>query len=127
MNQPQMRQFTWSWPIIKTWLITIGVIWLLGYVGLGWLVKSFLVMMGLFLLTPVIAFLGLRWWVGRNVVQAPCPVCQSNITAFNNSQTRCPSCGEALSIVNRQIQRLTSAGTIDVQVVDVTSQVIEDD
>ena len=111
---------------LRTWLIVFGVIWLLGFMGLGWLVKSFFVLILLILLTPVVLFLGLRWWLGRNLVQAPCPVCGFAMAGLNNTQTRCPNCNESLQASNGQFQRITPPGAVDVDVVEVNAQVVED-
>lgn len=115
------------WQVLRPWIVTLAVIWVLGSVGLGWLVKSFLFLIGLMVITPILGFLGLRWWVRRTLVQDACPVCQYEFSALNNTQTRCPNCGEALTVENQRFQRPVSAGTIDVQAVEVTAQVVEDD
>ena len=124
-NPPQI--YAARWQTLRPWLVTLGVVWLLGSAGLGWLVKSFLFLMGLIVVTPILGFLGLRWWISRTLVQNACPVCQYEFSALNNSQANCPNCGEALSIQDGQFQRLSIPGTIDVQAVDVTVQAIEDD
>jgi hypothetical protein len=56
MNQIPPQSFSLSWQTIKPWLTTIVVIWLLGFVGLGWLVKSFLFLIGFFTIVPVVAY-----------------------------------------------------------------------
>ncbi len=111
---------------IRPWLIAITVIWLLGFIGLGWLVKSFFVLIALILLTPVVVFLGLRWWLQRNLTQDQCPVCDYEFVGLNQTQTRCPNCNEPLQIEDRQFQRLTPPGTIEVNAVEVAAQTLED-
>ena len=65
---------------IRPLLTTLVVVWLLGTLGLGWLVNSLLIIFGLLLITPVIAFVGINWWVKRNLVTDNCPVCGFEIT-----------------------------------------------
>jgi predicted RNA-binding Zn-ribbon protein involved in translation (DUF1610 family) len=127
MNQIPPQPFSLSWQTIKPWLTTIAVIWLLGFVGLGWLVKSFLFLIGFFTIVPVVAFFGLQWWLTRNLVQGNCPVCQEGLTALKNAQLNCPSCGESIRSTGRTFERISTPGTIDVQAVEVMSQVVDDD
>jgi len=100
------------------------VISLLGSVGLGWLVNSFLILVGCFI-TPIIAFLGFQWWLQRNLVQNRCPVCHSEFTGLNRTQLQCPSC-EPLKVEQGEFNRMTPPGTIDVQAVEVPSKPVED-
>jgi hypothetical protein len=104
----------------------IGIAWLLAALGLGWLVKSFLVLMGLLILAPVIAVIGFRWWIKRNIVQDACPVCQYEFAGFNGAEVQCPNCNEPLQVDDGKFRRLTPAGTIDVDAVEVSAQVLED-
>ncbi len=126
MNPNTTQRLLLSLSTIRSWLILFGVIWLVGFLGLGWLVKSLFVLFALVLLTPVVLFLGLRWWLGRNLIQAPCPVCGFAMAGLNNSQTRCPNCNESLQASNGQFQRITPPGTVDVEAVEVKAQVVED-
>lgn len=118
LNQPQ-RSFVLS--TMRSWLTFFLVIWLVGFIGLGWLLKSLLVLVGLILVTPVVLFVGLRWWLGRNLIQGACPSCGSEMTGFKNAQTTCPYCAQTVSIENSGMQRPSEPGTIDVQAVDVTT------
>ncbi len=104
----------------------LAIAWLLGLIGLGWLVKSFFVLLGLILITPVVAFLGLRWWIQRNLIQADCPVCHYDFTGFNQAEFRCPNCNEPLKAEAGQFKRMTPAGTIDIQAVEVPVQRLEE-
>jgi len=100
---------------------------LLVSIGLGWIVKSFLIVVGLFLLTPVVAFFALQWWLKRNLIEDNCPVCQYEFTALNQTQFQCANCGEPLKIEEGHFSRLTPPGTIDVTAVEVSSvQQLED-
>ena len=106
---------------ISNWLILLGIIWLLGSVGLGWLVKSVFILMGFLINAPIVAFWGLRWWLNRNLMEATCPVCSAPLVGINGQQTRCPSCQEPLKATDGEFQRLTPPGTVDVDVVDVSA------
>ena len=53
-------------------------------------------------------------------------MCGYELTGLSVVETRCPSCGEVLEIKNKTFQRVSSPGTIDVEVVDVTAQALED-
>lgn len=116
-NSPKIFQFNLS--NAGNWLVLLIVIWLLSSLGLGWLVKSVLILMGLALIAPALAFLGFRWWLSRNLIQDRCPVCNYEITALNQTQLQCPNCGEPLQAQQGRLQRLTPPGTIDIKAVEV--------
>ncbi|MDY6938938.1 MAG: hypothetical protein SWY16_14855 [Cyanobacteriota bacterium] len=105
---------------LSAWLMPVAIVSLLFAIGLGWLVKSFLIVIALLLLTPFILALGLRWWIGRNLVQEPCPVCEYQLAGLANNRLQCPSCGEVLEVRNGHFERSTPPGTIDVDAVDVS-------
>ncbi|MGL5065392.1 MAG: hypothetical protein ACRC62_35925 [Microcoleus sp.] len=113
-------------PAISNWLILLGIAWLLASIGLGWVVKSILILVGLLLLTPVVAFVALQWWLKRNLIEGSCPVCQYEFPALNQTQIQCPNCGEPLKIEEGQFKRLTPPGTIDVTAVEISAQQLED-
>ncbi|MCW6051629.1 hypothetical protein QUB60_20795 [Microcoleus sp. A2-C5] len=114
-------------PRISNWLILLGIACLLVSIGLGWVVKSFLIVVGLLLLTPVVGFFVLQWWLKRNLIEDKCPVCQYEFTALNQTQFQCANCGEPLKIEEGHFSRLTPPGTIDVTAVEVSSvQQLED-
>ncbi|MEG4997599.1 hypothetical protein [Microcoleus sp. B4-D4] len=114
-------------PRISNWLILLGIACVLGSIGLGWIVKSVLIVVGLLLLTPVVAFFALQWWLKRNLIEDNCPVCQYEFTALNQTQFQCANCGEPLKIEEGHFSRLTPPGTIDVTAVEVSSvQQLED-
>jgi predicted RNA-binding Zn-ribbon protein involved in translation (DUF1610 family) len=120
------KSFPINFSQLARWLTILAVIWLLGSLGLGWLVNSFLILVGLLLLTPVLAFAGFRWWLQRNLVQDQCPVCRHEFTGLNQTQLKCPNCGEPLKVEQSQFNRLTPPGTIDVQAVEVPSKSVEE-
>jgi predicted RNA-binding Zn-ribbon protein involved in translation (DUF1610 family) len=111
---------------LRPWLTLLAIFWLLASLGLGWLVNSLLIILGLLLLTPIIAFIGFRWWIQRNLVVDQCPVCRYEFTGLNNSKLQCPSCGEQLLVQNRHFQRFAPDGTIDITAVEVPTQSLEE-
>jgi len=102
------------------WLTVIAVAWLLGAIGLGWIVKSIAVLFVLILAAPVIAFIGFRWWLKRNLIEDNCPVCATPLAGLKNSQTVCPNCRTPLQIGRDGFERFTPEGTVEVNAVDVT-------
>lgn len=114
-------------PRISNWLILLGIACVLVSIGLGWVVKSLLIVVGLLLLTPVVGFFALQWWLKQNLIEDKCPVCQYEFTALNQTQFQCANCGEPLKIEEGHFSRLTPPGTIDVTAVEVSSvQQLED-
>lgn len=99
--------------------VVIGL--LLGAVGLQWVVNSILILIAFLIISPAIAFLGFRWWLKRNLVEDSCPVCAYTFTGFNNTDCRCPNCGESLKVESGKFIRETPPGTIDVTAVDVSA------
>ena len=116
-----LKSFQFNFSRLAGWLTLFLAIWLLGSVGLGWLVNSFVILVGLLISAPVVAFIWFRWWLQRNLVQAQCPVCNYELMALNRTQLQCPSCGELLKVEQGKLNRLTPPGTIDVQAVEVSA------
>ncbi len=102
------------------WLTVIGLAYLLGVVGLGWIVQSLLMIALLVIITPVIGFFGFRWWLRHNLVSAPCPVCSAPVSGLKNRSTTCLNCGTPLSFQGEYLQRATPEGTVEVSAVDIT-------
>ncbi|HEY9625735.1 MAG: hypothetical protein HY785_02760 [Oscillatoriophycideae cyanobacterium NC_groundwater_1537_Pr4_S-0.65um_50_18] len=126
MNPNSYRGWQFNLAGIRFWLVLFAVIWLLGSIGLGWIVKSVFILLGLLILAPIIGFWGFRWWLKRNLVVDQCPVCSYESAGINGTQMRCPSCGEPLQIEKGQFQRITPPGTVDVQAIDVSVKQIEE-
>jgi hypothetical protein len=126
VNQDSLKNFQLGMAEVSRLLLPFFIIWLLGAIGLGWLVKSLFFIFGLLLVTPVVAFLGFRWWLKRNLVQSQCPVCSYEFINLNKSEFSCPSCNESLTAQNGQFVRLTPPGTIDVSAVEVPGRSVED-
>lgn len=112
-------------PSVRFWLTVLGITWLLGAMGLGWLVQSAAIVLLILLVSPLLLFWGVRLWLRWNLVQGTCPVCDFEFASLQASSIRCPSCGELLTVRDRQFQRLTPPGTIDITAVEVNAQVID--
>ncbi len=126
MNQDTPKIFQLNLSGLTRWLTLIAIFMLLGTVGLGWLVNGFLILVGLAIISPFIGWLGLRWWLRRNLVEDKCPICTYEFTGFNGTDCRCPSCGEPLKVEQGHFNRLTPPGTIDVEAVEVSARALED-
>ena len=121
-----LKSFDLNISNLGRWIAVIGVAWLIGTVGLGWLVNWFLILLGLLILVPVIGFFGFRYWLQSNLIQDNCPVCHHEFTGLNKTQLPCPNCSEPLQVIQGKFNRFTPAGTIDVQAVEVSSQSRDD-
>lgn len=126
MNQERPKILKLNFSKVSNWLIILAVFWLLTSIGLGWLVNSIIIIVGIVLLLPILLFFGTQWWLSRNLIQDQCPVCGHEFTALNQTQCQCPSCGEPLQVKEGNFSRLTPPGTIDVQAVDVSVQKVDD-
>lgn len=127
MNLNGLNQVRLNVPGIGCWLTLIAGAMLLGAVGLGWLVKSILVLLLLLTLAPIGLFLGFRWWLKRNLVQGQCPVCGADVAGFKGTESICLSCNTPLRADLDGFHRVAPAGTIDVAAVEVpTVEVLPD-
>ncbi len=104
--------------------LVLGAI-LLTSVGLGWIVNGFLILLVILAILPILAFWGARWWLKRNIVEDACPVCQYSFMGFNQAECRCPNCGEPLKVEGNHFHRIIPPGTIDVEAIEVQSQILE--
>lgn len=121
-----LKNFPLNLENLRPWLTLLAVLWLLASLGLGWLVNSLLIIVGLLFLAPIVAFFGFRWWLQRNLVVDKCPVCEYEFTGLNNSNLQCPSCGEQLLVNNNHFQRFAPEGTIDIKAIEVPAKSLED-
>ncbi|MBF2066247.1 MAG: hypothetical protein IGS39_17785 [Calothrix sp. C42_A2020_038] len=120
------KSFQYQLSSLRPILTLVAIAWLLGSLGLGWLVNSVLIIVGLLLLAPIIAFFGFQWWLKQNLITDKCPVCQFEFTGLNNTQLQCPNCSEVLSAQNGHFQRIAPEGTIDVTAVEVQTKLLEE-
>ena len=118
-NSPNLFQI--NLPRLQSWLTVLAIFLLLGSVGLGWLVKSALILIGLAIFLPIIGFVGFFWWVRRNIVAADCPVCSQPLQGVSGSEIQCTNCGELLKVTQGKFQRDTPPDTIDVVAVEVSN------
>ncbi|BAQ63485.1 hypothetical protein [Geminocystis sp. NIES-3709] len=108
-------------------LLTFVIVSLvLGSIGLQWVVNGFLIFIALLIITPIIGIWGFRWWLKRNLIEDECPVCNYSFTALNNTDCRCPNCGELLRVENHQFIREIPPGTIEVDAIEVSSKILEE-
>ncbi len=119
MNNNSPNLFQVNLPRVQSWLTIVAICLLLGSLGLGWLVKSALVIIGLAIITPIVGFLGFFWWLRRSIVEAECPVCSNPLQGVNGSEIQCNNCGELLKVDRGQLVRDTPPDTIDVIAVEV--------
>jgi hypothetical protein len=119
VNNNTTNLFQANLPRVQSWLTIAAICLLLGSVGLGWLVKSALIIVALAILTPVIGFLGFFWWLRRSIVQAECPVCSYPLQGINGSEIQCSNCGEVLNVDRGRFVRETPPDTIDAIAVEV--------
>lgn len=130
VNSNSFKQLQIAFPGLGCWLTIIALAWLLGAVGLGWLVKFSAILLLMLFLAPVVAFVGIRWWLQRNLVQSPCPVCSFGLTGLAGVQSVCPSCGTALKAENGAFHRVNHEGSgnvaevVDVEAVEVSVDVL---
>ena len=108
------------------WASIILAIFLLTSVGLGWIIKGFVISLGLLFVTPIVAFWGFQWWLKRKLIQANCPVCSYEFTGFKNTEFNCPSCGEALQVEAEVFSRITPPGTIEVDAIEVSAKTLKE-
>ncbi|MFM2428910.1 MAG: hypothetical protein RLZZ511_123 [Cyanobacteriota bacterium] len=101
------------------WLVLI--FWVLS-VGGGFLLRSFIFLLGLTIAVPTIGWFGLQWWMRQNLVQGNCPVCQQALSGFNGQTIACSNCASELQIRNRNFQRVAEEGVIDIAAVTVEQQ-----
>jgi predicted RNA-binding Zn-ribbon protein involved in translation (DUF1610 family) len=108
-----------NFSVIVRWISILLLCLLLGSIGLGWVVKSALIIIGVVILIPIIAALSFGWWYYRNVGLDECPSCGEMVYGMNNREFTCPHCKDTLTMVNRTVQRVSPLGTIDVTAVEV--------
>lgn len=113
------RQLQLNFSGMGCWLtFALGLV-LMTTVGIGWLLKSLLVLIVLLFLLPILLIVGAQFWLKRNLVEGSCPSCTQPLTGFRPIPLTCPNCGVALQANNGTFVRATSEGTIDVDVINV--------
>lgn len=124
MNQ-NFDQLKVRFPGLGCWVFILGGAWIISAIGLSGIIKSIFVL-GLFIiLAPVLAFLGLQFWVKRNLIEGDCPVCEQSLAGLKNSKMPCVNCGTELSVTAEGFERFANDGVIDIQAVDVQASTID--
>ena len=113
------RQLQLNFSGMGCWLTLAIVFGLLATVGIGWLLKSLLVLVVLLFLVPTLLIVGVQVWLRRNLVEGSCPSCSQPLSGFKSIPMVCPSCGVQLQANTGTFVRATPEGTIDVDVVNV--------
>ncbi|MBX2863425.1 MAG: hypothetical protein KTR27_07695 [Leptolyngbyaceae cyanobacterium MAG.088] len=114
-----VRQLQLNFSGMGCWLtLAIGLV-LMTTVGIGWLLKSLLVLVSLLVLLPIVLIVGVQFWLRRNLVEGTCPSCSNPLTGFRNMPMSCPNCGVGLDLSTGTFSRVTPEGTIDVDVINV--------
>lgn len=121
MAPNRSRQVQLNFSGMGCWLTLAIGFGLITTVGIGWLLKSLLVLVVLLVTLPVLLIFGAQFWLKRNLVEGPCPSCSQPLTGFKPIALTCPNCGVALQARDGSFVRVTPEGTIDVDVVDVES------
>lgn len=114
------RQLQLNFSGMGCWLTLAIVFGLMTTIGLGWLLKSLLVLVVLLISMPILLIVGAQFWLKYNLVDGTCPSCSQPLTGFKSMMPMsCPNCGVALQTEDGTFVRVTPEGTIDVDVVDV--------
>ena len=125
MNQ-NFNQLQVRFPGLGCWLFLLIAFWVVGAIGISGIIKSLFALVAFLVLAPVLAFLGLQFWVKRNLVEGSCPVCEQPLTSVKSLQTACPNCGTEVIATAEGFERTATDGVIDVQVVDVQTSSVDD-
>ena len=123
MNQ-NFNQLQVRFPGLGCWVFVLISFWIIGAIGITGLLKATFALILFLFLAPVVAFLGLQFWVKRNLVQGDCPVCEQPLTSLKSAKIACPNCGAEVSVVDGEFVRAAGEGIIDVQAVDVRSAAV---
>ena len=127
MTPNRFQQLQLNFSGMGCWLTTVLLLGLITTVGIGWLLKSLLVLVALLVLVPVVLIVGAQFWLKRNFVEGACPACAQPLTGFKTMPMVCPSCGVELQVADGQFARATQEGTIDVDVINVDASSSVDD
>ncbi|MEL6553885.1 MAG: hypothetical protein AAFQ63_10560 [Cyanobacteria bacterium J06621_11] len=126
MNQ-NFNQLQVRFPGLGCWVFVLISFWVIGAIGITGLLKATFALVLFLFLAPVVAFLGLQFWVKRNLVQGSCPVCEQPLTSLKSVKMPCPNCGTQVSVVDGKFERVAGEGVIDVQAVDVQTTAVSVD
>lgn len=77
-------------------LLWAGLAWLVLTGRIGVLFDSFLILFAIVTIVPVIAMVGFRWWINRQLVQGTCPSCGAMVTGLKGQSFQCNVCGNTM-------------------------------
>lgn len=99
-----------------------GLVWLVVTGRIGVLFDSFLILFAIVTIVPVIALLGFRWWINRQVVRGTCPSCGANVTSLRGQTFQCTSCGSTMQDEDRGNFSVKdpSSATIDIDAKEIS-------
>ena len=60
------------------------------------LFDSFLILFAIISVVPVLAMVGFRWWVSRQIVEGTCPSCGATVTGLRGQTFQCTVCGTTM-------------------------------
>jgi len=126
VNQ-NFNQLRVRFPGLGCWVFILLTVWIVGAIGITGILKATLALVLFLVLAPVFAFLGLQFWIRRNLVQGKCPVCEQPLTSLKNVKTTCPSCSTQVTASDEGFERVASDGVIDIQAVDIQGTAVSDD
>lgn len=126
MNQ-NFNQLQVRFPGLGCWVFVLISFWVIGAVGITGILKSIFALVLFVVLAPVLAFLGLQFWVKRNLVEGNCPVCEQPLTGLKSVKTPCPNCGTEVTATADGFERAMTDGVIDVQAVDTNASTVMDE
>ncbi|NEP59011.1 MAG: hypothetical protein F6K31_18645 [Symploca sp. SIO2G7] len=112
------KQVQFNFSGMGCWLTLTVLLVLMTTVGIGWLLKSLLVLILLLVLVPILLIAGAQFWLKRNLIEGACPSCSQPLTGFKSIPLACPSCGVTLQTNDGSFVRVAPEGTIDVDVVN---------
>lgn len=72
------------------------LLWLLLTGRIGWIFDSFIVLLVIFSVVPIVGVIFLRWWLNRQLVQGVCPSCGAAVTGVRNQPFQCMRCGQVV-------------------------------
>ncbi|MEM1369627.1 MAG: hypothetical protein AAGG02_16765 [Cyanobacteria bacterium P01_H01_bin.15] len=120
MNTNKYREIRLGNPSLGCGLTFLIIALFVSAVGLKWIINGILILVLLLILTPILAWWGVNWWLKRSLLEADCPSCGVRFTGFRNQNCVCPNCGEELQGLGDHFERKTEPGTIDVEAIDVS-------
>lgn len=99
-----------------------GLLWLLLTGRIGWIFDSFLFLLFIFSVVPVVGIIVLRWWVNRQLHQGQCPNCGSQVTGLKGRAFQCMVCG---TVVNSDSGESFSVNDPKTATIDIEAKRVE--